>query len=100
MLYEVITADIARWYTGDEENRKALASANPDIDPDFLLVGNDIYIPSALLKTRKPMEPESFQTSAAESTKKPNEARETAPAPAAANAKKIQLFGPKQFPAR
>lgn len=93
-------ADIARWYTGDAENRKAIASANPDIDPDFLLVGNDIYIPSALLKTRKPMESASYQASVAESNGKPTEAIETAPAPVDGKAKKIQLFGPKQFPAR
>jgi len=93
-------ADIARWYTGDEENRKALASANPDIDPDFLLVGNDIYIPSALLKTRKPMETKSYQTSAVESIEKPIETREPAPVSADGKSNKIQLFGPKQFPAR
>ena len=93
-------ADIVRWYTGDEENRQAIASANPDIDPDFLLVGNDIYIPAALLKTRKPMELKSYQTSAVEMTEKPTETRETAAAPEEGKAKKIQLFGPKQFPAR
>ena len=93
-------ADIVRWYTGDEENRQVIASANPDIDPDFLLVGNDIYIPAALLKTRKPMELKSYQTSAVEMTEKPTETRETAAAPEEGKAKKIQLFGPKQFPAR
>lgn len=78
---------IARWYTGNAENRGAIAKANPEIDPDFLLVGDEIYIPSSLLKTRKSMVAKSDQQSAAEA--------ET-DTPAAAKPKKIQLFGPKQ----
>jgi hypothetical protein len=90
---------IARWYTGNAENRKAIAKANPDIDPEFLLVGDEIYIPSALLKTRKSMVARSNQISAANSAKK-TPATETGTAtPPAAKPKKIQLFGPKQFPA-
>jgi hypothetical protein len=87
---------IARWYTGNAQSRKAIAKANPDIDPDFLLVGDEIYIPSSLLKTRKSMVARSNQISAAGSVKKPPAVEaETAP-PAAAKPKKIQLFGPKQ----
>ena len=91
-------ADIARWYTGNAENRKAIAKANPDIDPEFLLAGDEIYIPSTLLKTRKSMYAESDQTSAAKSAKKSPATEVTAATPPAAKPKKIQLFGPKQFP--
>ena len=87
---------IARWYTGNAENRRAIAKANPDIDPDLLLVGDEIYIPSSLLKTRKSMFARSKRTSAAESAKKPPAAAAETAAPAAAKPKKIQLFGPKQ----
>jgi len=87
---------IARWYTGDAENRKAIARANPDIDPDFLRVGDEIYIPSSLLKTRKSMVARSNQISAAGSTKKPPAVEAETATPAAAKPKKIQLFGPKQ----
>ncbi len=90
--------DIARWYTGDAENHLSIARANPDIDPEFLLAGNEIYIPSALLKTRKPMYSKSDQASAAEPDNKPPAAQVSAPDTAASKTKKIQLFGPKKFP--
>lgn len=91
---------IIRWYTGNVENRRTIAKANPDIDPEFLLVGDEIYIPSSLLKTRKSMvarsEPASNRTKAVE--KSPATDKDTA-AQSEAGPKKIQLFGPKQFPA-
>ena len=89
---------IARWYTGNAENRSAIAKANPDIDPEFLLVGDEIYIPSSLLKTRKSMVAKSNQLSNAKSVdKSPANGGNTA-TPPADKSKKIQLFGPKQFP--
>jgi hypothetical protein len=91
---------IARWYTGNAENRRAIAKANPDIDPEFLRVGDEIYIPSSLLKTRKSMvATNSNQLSKAKSAKKPTTTEADTATPSAAKPKKIQLFGPKQFPA-
>ena len=88
---------IARWYTGNAENRNAIARANPDIDPNLLRVGDEIYIPAGLLKTRKPMVAILDQTSAAKTDKKPPATGAEAESPvAAAKPKKIQLFGPKQ----
>ncbi|MGA1869405.1 MAG: hypothetical protein ACMUJM_12775 [bacterium] len=46
---------IAQWYTGNRQNWCVLADANPIIDPDHLLIGNNIYIPKDLLKNRKPL---------------------------------------------
>lgn len=89
---EKLTA-IAGWYTGDVGNFKALAAVNPDIDPEFLLVGNEIYIPAELLKTREPLNEKSIQVSTSPPEKEPAESN------ASAEPKKIQLFGPKQFPA-
>ena len=94
---EKLTA-IAGWYTGDIGNFKAIAKANPDIDPDFLLVGNEIFIPAEFLKTRKPLHQKSIQVSAPE--QKPAESKAAAAAPSAPKQKKMQLFGPKQFPAQ
>lgn len=91
--------DIAEWYTGKAENAKLLAKANPDIDPEFLLVGNEIFIPSDLLRTRKPLHPRSIQASTSKSEKKPEVSKNTAPETPAPKPKKIQLFGPKKFPA-
>jgi hypothetical protein len=87
---------IARWYTGNAENRKAIAQANPDIDPNFLLVGDEIYIPSSLLKTRKSMVARANQMSAAKPDQKPTATEAETESPVAAKPKKIQLFGPKQ----
>jgi hypothetical protein len=88
---------IARWYTGNAENRKTIARANPDIDPNLLRVGDEIYIPAGLLKTRKPMVAILDQTSAAKTDKKPPATGAEAESPVAtAKPKKIQLFGPKQ----
>ena len=50
---------ISKWYTGNSNNWKAVADANPAIDPDILRTGNTVYIPGALLKTDRPM-PETF----------------------------------------
>jgi hypothetical protein len=90
---------IAGWYTGDVGNAKALAKANPDIDPEFLLVGNEIFIPSELLKTRKPLHQKSVQVSASGPAEKPTESQAAAATPSGSEPEKIQLFGPKQFPA-
>jgi hypothetical protein len=89
---------IASWYTGDIGNSEALAKANPDIDPEFLLVGNEIFIPSDLLKTRKPLHQKSIQVSASKPAEKPAESKASAAVAPAPTPKKIQLFGPKQFP--
>jgi hypothetical protein len=96
---EKLTA-IAGWYTGDTGNYKALAKANPDIDPDFLLVGNEIFIPAELLITRKPLHQKSIQISAPEPAQAPAESKAAAAITAEPKQKKLQLFGPKQFPAQ
>ena len=53
---------ISKWYTGDSQNWKSLADANPNINPHSLFLGNRIFIPSHLVKTRDPMTKE-FLTS-------------------------------------
>ncbi|MGD8271928.1 MAG: LysM domain-containing protein [Desulfobacterales bacterium] len=88
-------SDIAEWYTGKTSNEKAIADANPDINPNLLLIGNEIYIPSALLKTDKPLDQKPVQKTA-KAAPKNSKTEKVTPAP---KKKKIQLFGPKQFPA-
>jgi hypothetical protein len=51
------------------------------------------------LKTRKSMVANSNQLSKAKSAKKPPATGADSATPSAAKPKKIQLFGPKQFPA-
>lgn len=52
---------LAKWYTGNIENWKAIAKANPALDPNRIVIGTDIRIPADLLITRRPM-PKSFVT--------------------------------------
>jgi len=50
---------IAKWYTGTVNNWKAIAKANPELDPKKIDIGDTISIPEDLLTSRKPM-PYSF----------------------------------------
>jgi len=50
---------IAKWYTGTVNNWKAIAKANPELDPKKIDIGDTVSIPEELLTSRKPM-PHSF----------------------------------------
>jgi len=56
---EETLSHIAKWYTGTVKNWKAIAKANPELDPKKIDVGDTISIPEDLLTSRKPM-PYSF----------------------------------------
>ena len=87
-------SEIASWYTGDSKNWKNIARANPDLNPKSLLVGNEIYIPAKLLKTRDPI-PQGSRNISGQNQE--NEAPQNKTAPQSEE-KEIQLFGPKKFP--
>jgi hypothetical protein len=93
--------DIAGWYTGNRSNRKLLAKANPDLNPDHLKAGNEVFIPNNLLRNRQPM-PASESATAdkkpATITKPAEPKKNPAPDEQPAAEEKIKLFGPKQFP--
>ncbi len=86
---------IVSWYTGNPTNWKAIARANPKINPERLMAGNEIYIPSKLLKTRQPI-PTSQSASTAETIKPKPTAAEKKITPV--EEEEIKIFGPKQFP--
>jgi len=46
---------ISQWYTGSWKNWKHLSQANPSLHPNRIKIGDNIFIPEALLKSRKPM---------------------------------------------
>ncbi len=50
---------IAAWYTGDLQNWKKLAQANPDFNPAKIFIGDRIRIPKKLMIKYNPM-PEKF----------------------------------------
>ena len=85
---------IAFWYTGDGENWKALAQANPSINPNRIWGGNKILIPENLLKTREPM-PKEFVDRFYSKSKK-EKARVKAP-PNQVQEEELKLVGPKKF---
>jgi hypothetical protein len=58
---------IAKWYTGDWRNWKALAKVNPWLEPNNLFAGLKVKIPRQLLKTQKQMPREFVLSSASES---------------------------------
>ena len=88
-------ADIARWYTGDSANRTLLARANPDLNPDDLKKGNEVFIPKKLLIARPAAIPPKAASGGSTSAVK-----SAAPEPETAQLEdeNIKLFGPKQFP--
>lgn len=87
--------DIARWYTGNSANRNLLARANPDLNPNHLIRGNEVYIPKKLLKIRQPIKSPTPAVSLSKAAANVP-ASESKPAPTADE--NIKLFGPKQFP--
>lgn len=61
---------IAKWYTGNARNWKAIATANPKLDPKKITIGDRIAIPEELLITRSPL-PSSFGRSLVRKKVKP-----------------------------
>lgn len=76
---------IAKWYTGDAENWRALTKANPRLDPNRIVVGNKIRIPKKLLHTKRTM-PRNFI---------PGPATASKPKPSPDDIEVLELFGPK-----
>jgi hypothetical protein len=60
---------IAKWYTGHLENWRAIARANPELDPDRITMGTKVRIPKDLLKTEDPMPQDFVSTFSAEPEK-------------------------------
>ena len=86
---------LSTWYTGNAANWKAIARANPKLNPNHLAAGNEVYIPSKILKTRQPI------------SGAPSAPTAGTPEPEPATVKKrvtpdeeeeIKIFGPKRFP--
>ncbi|MEW6670767.1 MAG: hypothetical protein AB1427_03640 [Thermodesulfobacteriota bacterium] len=88
---------LAKWYTGNLDNWKAIAQINPAIDPNKIVIGNDIRIPASLLTTREPM-PKSFLTGFGSEKKVKPPAPEAPVRPAPAAVSKPDKERPSQAP--
>lgn len=86
---------IAKWYTGKFKNWKAVAKANPKLNPNRILIGNKIHIPEDLLNTREPM-PKEFLAGFTSKPKKKRSASKPKPPPEEET--EPVLFGPKEYP--
>ncbi|MBI5552201.1 MAG: LysM peptidoglycan-binding domain-containing protein [Desulfobacterales bacterium] len=76
---------IARWYTGNGDNWKRIAQANPDIEPRYMRIGTAIRIPEQIMTTRQPMpNPARPGEKASKSKVVPNPAQPP----------EVELFGP------
>jgi hypothetical protein len=84
---------IAAWYTGDQQNWKALAQANLQINPLQICEGDKILIPDHLLKTREPLPREFIKRFYSKSQKEKSrpKAEDTQ-----AQEEEPKLFGPKK----
>jgi LysM domain len=80
---------VAKWYTGNLENWKALANANPEIKPEFLQVGMKIRIPEVLMVNPDPMTQEFVASHYPKDTK-----RSKSPPITSAD---LPLIGPKSY---
>jgi hypothetical protein len=80
---------IAKWYTGNARNWKAIATANPELDPKKIAIGDRIAIPEDLLITRTPL-PFSFGRSLVRKKVKPPVPPDKISVPA----EPPKLFGP------
>lgn len=87
----------AGWYTGDIGNWKALAEANPNINPNRIYEGKKILIPEKLLKTRDPMTKEFVDSFYPKGKPKPAPPK-GAPSQPKDKEEELDLFGPKTSP--
>ena len=97
---------VSKWYTGARKNWEPLADANPSINPESLSPGTKIFIPSDLVKTRKPM-PKKFvvkcylkpkvKKRAAKISKAPKKVapKEKKPEPTPKDIEDFEVIGPK-----
>ncbi len=81
---------IAQWYTGSHKNWNTVARANPDLNPNLILIGDDILIPPDLLKTNEPMPQEYLYTLSRKKRSHPSSRVEPA-----IESNEIELFRPQ-----
>jgi len=81
---------ITQWYTGTYKNWQTVARANPDLNPEMILYGDDILIPTELLKTNEPMPREFLRTSSRKTKPPPSPLLEPA-----VESNEVELFGPQ-----
>lgn len=88
---------ISAWYTGDQQNWKALTQANPQLNPLQICEGNKILIPDHLLKTREPLPREFVRRFYSKPKKEKSLPKTEEPL---VQDEEPKLFGPKKYPAK
>jgi hypothetical protein len=80
---------VAKWYTGNLENWKGIAKANPEIRPDFLQTGMMIRVPEAMIVNRDPLSQEFVASHYSKDTRR-SKSLQSPPA-------NLPLIGPKSY---
>jgi hypothetical protein len=88
---------ISAWYTGDQQNWKALTQANPQLNILQICEGNKILIPDHLLKTREPLPREFVRRFYSKPKKEKSLPKTEEPQ---VQDEEPKLFGPKKYPAK
>jgi LysM repeat protein len=82
---------IAQWYTGSWQNWKALADANPGLNPNRINIGDKIAVPKKLLKKEEPLPLDFLPKASPKEGKAPETVKEEKP-----EGEELELFGPKK----
>lgn len=69
---------ISTWYTGSPKNWKVIRDKNQEIDYRCLQIGDEIYIPSELVKRRRPLTPVFVASLSRKEAKRPASRKPTA----------------------
>jgi hypothetical protein len=88
---------ISAWYTGDQQNWRALMQANPQLNPLQICEGNKILIPDHLLKTREPLPREFVRRFYSKPKKEKTLPKTEEPQ---VQDEEPKLFGPRKYPAK
>jgi hypothetical protein len=86
---------IAGWYTGEIDNWKVLAEANPGLNPNVIHEGMKINIPESMLKTREYMTREYVESFYPKLKSKPKGTGSSGQS-STPDDEETPLFGPKQ----
>lgn len=87
---------ISKWYTGKHKNAEFIISSNPTLNPDKPQIGDNVFVPGKLLRTRKKL-PLRFVDSFFKKTEKKVKKKKVK-VPARESSKKnddFQLIGPR-----
>lgn len=86
---------IALWYTGNHDSWKKIAQGNPNLDPNRIFPGDEIFIPEGMLKTHDPLPKEFVDRIYSKASKEKGQPRARSQA-VEPQQEEPKLFGPRK----